>query len=94
MNRRFAIVSIAIVAAIVVLAAVYASSHPDGLERVAEQLGFISQATEEPVFAAPLPDYSTDAIKSPFWSTSVAGLIGAALVFIVVVLIGRLFRKR
>jgi len=93
-NRRTTILVITVITAVVVLAAAFASSHPDGLEWVAEKLGFVSRAIEEPVVAPPLPDYSLGLIKPPFWSTAVAGLIGAIVVFVFVFLIGKLMKRK
>ncbi|WP_433251210.1 energy-coupling factor ABC transporter permease [Streptosporangium sp. CA-135522] len=50
----------------------YASSSPDGLERVAQDKGFIGQATDHPLAEQPLADYG-DAGGIP---VGVAGLIG------------------
>ncbi|MER5321964.1 energy-coupling factor ABC transporter permease [Streptosporangium roseum] len=53
----------------------YASSSPDGLERVAEDKGFISQATDHALGEQPLADYG-DAGGIP---VGVAGLIGVGV---------------
>jgi hypothetical protein len=94
MTKRFIIISIVIIAVVVGLAAAFASGHPDGLEWVAEKLGFIGTAAEEPQLSSPLPDYAVTAIKSPFWSTTIAGILGAAIVAAIVLLIGRFFRGK
>ena len=62
----------------VILISPLASASPDGLERVALNLGFLSQGRDAPYQI--LPDYTL-----PFWgetpaSTILAGLIGALLV--------------
>ncbi|MEU4833712.1 energy-coupling factor ABC transporter permease [Streptosporangium sp. NPDC023615] len=51
----------------------YASSSPDGLERVAEDKGFIGQAADHPLGEQPLADYG-DVGGIP---VGVAGLVGA-----------------
>lgn len=95
MNKlNFIIVMAAITIAVVALAAAFASSYPDGLEFVADKLGFISSATDEPVVSSPLPDYTLPWVKSPFWSTAIAGLVGVAAVFLVVFVLVKLIRKR
>ncbi|MET8384103.1 energy-coupling factor ABC transporter permease [Streptosporangium canum] len=53
----------------------YASSSPDGLERVAEDKGFISQASDHALGEQPLADYG-DAGGIP---VGVAGLIGVGV---------------
>lgn len=54
----------------------FASSSPDGLERVLEdyQIG-----VPAPAGAAPLPDYQVPFLRSPALSGSLAGILGAAL---------------
>lgn len=88
------IAAVIIIAATIMLAAALASQHPDGLERVAERLGFVSRASEEPTLASPLPDYTIAAITSPFWSTTTAGFVGATTALFVTLLLGRLLRKK
>jgi cobalt/nickel transport system permease protein len=64
---------------VVLLLAPLASAFPDGLEQVAERLGFAGQVTEPA--AAPLPDYEVGALGSSALSTIVAGSLGTLLVF-------------
>ncbi len=64
-----------------------ASSHPDGLEWVAEQQGFIGAARE--ALYSIIPDYSLPGITSPTLATILAGIIGVAVVFGVAFLVGR-----
>ncbi|WP_333870152.1 PDGLE domain-containing protein [Desulforamulus putei] len=59
----------------------FASPHPDGLERVAEDLNFIQRAEGKEVLASPIPDYSMPGIKSEFLATGTAGAIGVVLTF-------------
>jgi hypothetical protein len=56
-----------------------ASPHPDGLERVAENEGFLDQALEAPYQV--IPDYSFPGIEDGAMATIVAGLVGTALLF-------------
>lgn len=57
-----------------------ASSHPDGLEFVAERLGFGDSATDSPVAGGPLADYATRGVADPWVSGGVAGVIGVLVV--------------
>jgi hypothetical protein len=68
--------------ALLVFVAPFASSMPDGLEHVAERLGFAALATEAST-SAPLPDYSFEPLAgSSVWlSTAIAGGVGTLLVF-------------
>jgi cobalt/nickel transport protein len=72
---------LAIAIIIAVLLSPLASSLPDGLERVAEKLGFSDQATEKPLVSAPLPDYTIPVLGETRLSTSIAGLIGTLICF-------------
>ena len=58
---------------IAVTAAFFASSHPDGLEKVAETLGFIERGVERNSI---LTDYSVPFISHEGLSTSAAGVLG------------------
>ncbi|MDT8898041.1 energy-coupling factor ABC transporter permease [Thermanaerothrix sp. 4228-RoL] len=77
-ERRGILVGGLLTTLLLVAAAPLASTAPDGLERVAEDLGFITRATE-PAFHL-LPDYTLPALGEGALSTIIAGLIGAALV--------------
>ena len=73
-----------------VVAPVVASSAPDGLERVALDLGFADEATEPA--AAPMPDYEVRGAGR--LSGPLAGLIGAAAVGGVALGAGALLKRR
>lgn len=69
----------------------FASSLPDGLERVAENLGFLERS-EEPIFKV-IEDYTFPGIKSEFLSTSLAGLSGSIIIFFVTIFLFRKIKK-
>ena len=69
-----------------------ASTHPDGLEWVAEQQGFIGLA-QSPLYEI-IPDYAFPGISNEAVATIVAGLLGTALVFVVALGIAYSRRKR
>jgi len=56
-----------------------ASAHPDGLEWVAEQEGFLETA-KEPLYNI-IPDYVFPGISNEALATVIAGIIGTILVF-------------
>ena len=58
-----------------------ASAHPDGLEWVAEQNGFL-QAARGPLFNL-IPDYVLPGISNQALATILAGIVGTLLVFVV-----------
>ena len=67
-----------LLSALLVAAAPLASSHPDGLEWVAEELGFIDTA-QEPMYEI-IPDYVFPGIENEALATIAAGVIGVILV--------------
>ena len=76
-------VSIGLLVAIglVVFVAPLANSNPDGLERVAEDQGFIATAEDSVATDSPLADYGVAGVEDNRTSTVIAGLIGVILVF-------------
>lgn len=54
----------------------YASSHPDGLEHVAEQVGFGDSADESAAADGPMADYQVEGVDDPRLSGGLAGVIG------------------
>jgi cobalt/nickel transport system permease protein len=73
------VVSIVLVAGVLSL---FASAWPDGLERVAENLGFIDLGEKVRVIVpTPLADYGIEGLGTI--GTSIAGLVGAAVCFAV-----------
>jgi cobalt/nickel transport system permease protein len=95
-GRRRAMAAYGVTAAIAlaVFVAPFASSMPDGLEHVAEQLGFAALASEASI--APLPDYSVEALaNSSVWlSTVIAGGVGTLVVFGIAWLLARALTAR
>lgn len=75
----------------------WASSEPDGLERVAADRGIDRGEQPHALGEGPLADYGTAGIDDPGLSTGVAGVIGVAVTFAVAagaVLMSRRVRRR
>lgn len=70
-----------------------ASSSPDGLERVAEDLGFIESADGREVLSSPMPDYVIPGIGNETFSASLTGFLGVIIMFAVVYSIGFTLKK-
>ena len=79
-------------ALVVVVAANLASSDPDGLERVAQDVGFIEQA--ENLVGGLLGDYAIPGIDDPAVTTVLSGLLGIAIVVVAMVVLGMLVVRR
>jgi len=66
------------IALLLTLASPLANPNPDGLERVAEDNGFLEMA-QDPAYTL-LPDYTVPFIQSEIFTTIVAGIIGVLVV--------------
>jgi cobalt/nickel transport system permease protein len=83
------VVGILIALSVVVISPL-ASADPDGLERVAEDMGFIAAAQASPFNI--LPDYTVPLLGETPVSTILAGIIGMLVVLGIVYLLGRALR--
>jgi len=77
-NARWWIVGL-LLAVVVAFFSPLASPHPDGLERVAEEKGFLDKAREATYHI--IPDYVFPGIANENAATIVAGVVGTLLVF-------------
>ncbi|MBM3746720.1 MAG: cobalt transporter [Acidobacteria bacterium] len=81
--------------AAVLLAAVgvlFASTYPDGLEKMAQALGLEEHARA--LYSTPLADYSLRWLGSSWTAQAVAGLLGLTVIFGLLILLGRMFARR
>lgn len=76
----------------VVLLSPFASASPDGLERVAEDLGFINIAQSAPYEV--IPDYTIPFLGATPISTIVAGAIGVIVVLAIAFIAGRSLQSK
>jgi cobalt/nickel transport system permease protein/cobalt/nickel transport protein len=81
-SRTFLVVGLLAALLVAGVASFYASSHPDGLEYVAEQTGFLDQAEDSPAVDSPLADYSTEGVDDERLSGGLAGVIGSLAVLL------------
>jgi cobalt/nickel transport protein len=75
-NRKFYIVGFVISLFLAGVVSFYASSSPDGLEKVAEEIGFIETAKDHTNADGTLADYGVKGIENERASVGVAGVIG------------------
>jgi cobalt/nickel transport protein len=54
----------------------YASSHPDGFEKSAGEIGFLDTAKESPLKDSPLAEYGVAGVENERLSGALAGVIG------------------
>ena len=80
--RRNLVAAAFLVAALLVagVASFYASSHPDGLTKVAQDAGFADKGKTSATADGPFAGYSTKGVEDPRLSRGVAGVSGAVLV--------------
>jgi hypothetical protein len=90
-SSSWVLVALGMIGALVVAAALWASADPDGLERIAEDLGFLDAAEGSPFSL--IADYAFPGVDGPM-STILAGLIGVAIVFALLWLIGKALARR
>lgn len=93
-TKRFYIVGFAISLVIAGILSFYASSHPDGLEKVAENIGFINSAKDSAVANSALADYGVAGIENERLSVGIAGVIGVITTGVVMYLIIRFIGKK
>jgi len=79
-----------IVSILAVLISPLASGNPDGLERVAEDIGFLDTGMNAPYEI--LPDYTIPFLGETGLSTILAGIVGALVVLSFLILVGNRLR--
>lgn len=71
----------------------FASEHPDGLEFVAEGLGFDHAAEDSAVAGGPLADYGIAGVENAWLSTAIAGTVGVLITGLVAFALMRLLAR-
>ncbi len=73
----------------------FASSHPDGLEKVAEQKAFLDTGRLAPIQEdAPVPDYAFPGVDNERVATGLAGFVGVLGVFAIGYGVAAVARRR
>jgi hypothetical protein len=81
-TRIFVVLALAVAVGLGSAASPYASSSPDGLEKVAAEKQFLTDGKLHAVQEdAPIPDYAFPGIDNPRVATGVAGFVGTLAVF-------------
>lgn len=91
MNRKDVFFGL-VIALLIAVFSFIASTSPDGLERVAEDKGFIENAAS--FIKSPAPDYLLPGIPNEKVAGSLAGVIGVLIVFVSGYSIARLLNKK
>ncbi len=82
-GRIFAIGGIAVAVFMATVVSQFAAGDPDGLERVAEDQGFIDTAQDHALGGGIFADYATSGVGNESLSLAVAGVSGVALTLLV-----------
>ncbi|MEN9412554.1 MAG: hypothetical protein RLZZ87_836 [Actinomycetota bacterium] len=82
-NKKFYLGGLLVSLVLAGVVSFYASSHPDGLEKVAEEIGFIETAKDPATAGSALADYGLAGVENERASVGIAGVIGVAATGIV-----------
>ncbi len=93
-TRTFVIVALVAALLLAGVASYYASSHPDGLEYVAEKAGFSGSADDHAAADGPMADYAVDGVDDPRVSGGLAGVIGVVVTLVLAGGIAYAVRRR
>jgi cobalt/nickel transport protein len=94
MNKRDMILGLVVAVAIALFFSPFASSWPDGLDRVAKDLGFFEKGEGTEVLKAPIPDYKIPGLDSEGFSTALSGTLGTLAMFGIGFGVARLMRRK
>jgi cobalt/nickel transport protein len=75
-NKKFYVGALLISLLLAGVVSFYASSNPDGLEKVAESVGFIETAEDHAIADSPLADYGVKGVDNERLSVGLSGVIG------------------
>jgi hypothetical protein len=93
--RLFTILALALAVGLATAASPFASSHPDGLEKVAEDKAFLEVGRLAPIQEdAPVPDYAFPGVEDEQLATGLAGFIGTLGVFAIGYGVAAVARRR
>jgi cobalt/nickel transport protein len=81
MRKREIVIGLAAALAIALFLSPFASSWPDGLDRVAKDLGFFEKGEGAEVLQAPIPDYKIPGLDNEGFSTALSGTLGTLAMF-------------
>ena len=90
----FVVGGLLIASALAFFGSPYASTSPDGLNKVAEDKGFGGSAQEHALDGSPLAGYAVEGVDDAKLSKGLSGIIGVALTFgIGMVIFGLIVRR-
>jgi cobalt/nickel transport protein len=93
-SRTFLLAGLAVVLLVAGVGSYYASAHPDGLEHVAREAGFLDRAEESPAADGPFAGYSTTGVDDARLGGGLAGVAGSVVVLALAFGLFRVLRRR
>lgn len=93
-NWKFVLAGLILAVLLAFFLSPFASSHPDGLEWVAEVKGFLHLGEGDPALSAPIPDYAVPGVKNEGLATGLAGVLGTLLIFVLGWGLAKLLRRK
>ena len=93
-TRTFILAGLVIALLLAGIVSYYASSHPDGLDYVAEQTGFLDAAKDHAAANGPTADYQVRGVDNRRLAGGLAGVFGVLITLIVAGGIGYAVRRR
>jgi hypothetical protein len=81
-TRTFVVIGLLAALLVAGVGSYWASSHPDGLEFVAEKVGFADAAEDSATAGSPLSDYQVKGVENEALAGGLAGIIGAGVVLL------------
>ena len=94
MDKKIVIIGLFVALILAIFVSPFASSWPDGLEKVAEDKGFIHLSETQPIIPSPIPDYAWPGINNERLATSIAGLVGTVIIFALGLGLGYLLKRK
>jgi membrane protease YdiL (CAAX protease family) len=81
-TRVFAVLALALAVGLATAVSPFASPHPDGLEKVAEEKQFLDTGKLHSLQEdSPIPDYAFPGVENERVATGLAGFVGTLAVF-------------
>lgn len=93
-TRRFVVGGVAVALLLALFVSPFASSSPDGLERVAIDNGLDSEVRDHALADGPLADYSVAGVGDEALGTGLSGVIGVVATFALGSLVLLVVRRR
>ena len=92
--RTFLLTGLVVALLLAGVGSYYASGNADGLQRVAEQVGFVDRAEHSPAADGPFAGYATRGVDDQRLGGGLAGVAGSLLVLALAFGLFRVVRRR